>query len=1766
MPDGLILTPEEAAAYSTRLSTEDSEQARINAIKAKYAKPSLKMKRVVAEPLLSKKDIRELMIQGAKIEDIYEIAYLSAETGLDPFELLALYTKRGISWDELRQNLKAKGGSTSVTEEAYGVTDNVYSKLEDLIINPTSSLAALSTKSVSTLDMAITSVIDDFKMEAINQVGKPQFSDRSLSSESVDPASGTLTWKDTQISLPGRDGLDLNIGVMYDSNDSEFISDSNIPNLNRNVQYDLGTGWSFQFPSITSEYYHDGEGGTYKYFTDAIHGMEGGFYQYKGKDKRIFLDNGSFNNGDFLSNTYVEYANGKREYFGEPGLLGIVDRFGNTITFKYGLYWHTDNWQSKYLITQIIDSVGRVVDFNYDWINSRKAEANIDLPDENLTITVKDLNNTVSQKVVYTRARVGYWYKKYLGIIDGVDKFYGEWEERTSPELKYITLQNGEQLKFNYVREDYVYNTKFKPEKLDIKQNYSYEAGNELLSSIEYPHSRTVYEMGYQARNMGPYGSIDTPIVKTRYDQVLKSGGYSGRYNETTYSYNGSYDGYTTYYGPDLVPASHTYSSVMHNVSDNLNVTRTFNGKGQFLSAVSQAANGERKVEKNTVFHSVITQLPTATETWEYGPGDTDSTANKLYSETSYDDWGNVLTATRPMLDNQWNNPTLKAKNTTAYTYEPNYHLLNSKSWYASESDPSALSESYSYNGQGRVLRTTNAAGETTSFTYENAPDGTKRLYKTTAEKTSGGKTVTKSVVTYGVETQYAYPTVEEAYSNIGQSNQQIVKTSTAYDMGTGRVIEKRDGNQNATLYAYDAAGRLKKETQPNRTNAKGELYSEVTDYNYYNQTSGNFDSVNTGTEVLKVDSIHTLTNLSNQNAVKTYANVLYNGLGLTLLEEHFDENTGKWVFTQYHYDDQGRPVYSIDPAANTLTVSYDAWGRQNRATNANGDLIVNDYSLKARTSTSYIQDKSTGEKLNYVQDSYDAWGNKISASTYKDWPTNSNKITESYRYNISGNVTGYTDPNQNLNEDGVTTTYAYDVLGRLAAVKDALNQTTSYSYDGNGLLSKVTIQAKNGTPQTLNTKTYNELGLPTVKQDGASQSESYTYNTLGQLAAKTDRNGSTFGYTYDESGQLKKSTIRGMINNVAQTQETNVIFGDGTPKQQTIQTLMNNAVTATQTQTLDSLGQVRNRYSLAGDHSANIGNQLDVVGRMTQINDSYMGFYSNYQYDKQRLDKVQTNGSSTLTSAASTNVQYSYFANNLVNTIAYPTLIDGSKIVTTYTYNKALGWIESMTNTKRSSVLSGYSYSYDNNGNQITVSESRNDGAAQTTSYGYDSLNRLVSITRPDGGKTTYTYDVRGNRQTISDTSNVSLDTVDTGYTYDLQNTLTSVTKGASATSFKYYADGMRYLKTNGNTQTQVNYNFQGQVISEEKIVSGVYTEQANFVRGDRVLVKKDKKASKDYYYLYNGHGDVVQMVDTSGAVVNNYTYDEWGNITSQLEGTSNSFKYTGEVYDAETGLYYLRARYYDPSMGRFLNEDTVEGQIDNPLSQNLYTYVHNNPLIYSDPSGHMMTRGADSIGSDGGSSGDGLEFVHFSDMNQIELTQIMGDERYSSGVRSAAAAEFVKRNFMLVENGAVKAASGIKALINSAKKALKAEDVVKATSKTGTVWDSIKATQSAYEGTSIPKSFNIKVGDQDFWVNPNGTKHMLEYITSGGKNIGTTTSSVSSQSILTEFQSAFTEAIKNNGVVFDKMIRGGNWEFMLSAPREPGLNVVVKHARYNP
>jgi len=106
--------------------------------------------------------------------------------------------------------------------------------------------------------------------------------------------------------------------------------------------------------------------------------------------------------------------------------------------------------------------------------------------------------------------------------------------------------------------------------------------------------------------------------------------------------------------------------------------------------------------------------------------------------------------------------------------------------------------------------------------------------------------------------------------------------------------------------------------------------------------------------------------------------------------------------------------------------------------------------------------------------------------------------------------------------------------------------------------------------------------------------------------------------------------------------------------------------------------------------------------------------------------------------------------------------------------------------------------------------------------------------------------------------------------------------------------------------------------------------------------------------FYHADGLGSVSVVSDVYGAPLNRYTYDPFGNPLTVSETVDNMFRFTGEPYDP-SGLIFLRARYYDPSTGRFLTPDTITGQLNDPLSQNLYVYCGNNPVVYIDPSGHI-------------------------------------------------------------------------------------------------------------------------------------------------------------------------------------------------------------------
>ncbi|MDH6483988.1 YD repeat-containing protein, partial [Paenibacillus sp. PastH-2] len=401
---------------------------------------------------------------------------------------------------------------------------------------------------------------------------------------------------------------------------------------------------------------------------------------------------------------------------------------------------------------------------------------------------------------------------------------------------------------------------------------------------------------------------------------------------------------------------------------------------------------------------------------------------------------------------------------------------------------------------------------------------------------------------------------------------------------------------------------------------------------------------------------------------------------------------------------------------------------------------------------------------------------------------------------------------------------------------------------------------------------------------------ENITYNNMGLVQNRTDRAGTSFSYEYNERQQLTSEKLAGVINNVAQTQETKYTRSTTDIFTQKVNVAINGVATTSQAVTTDSLGRVRSMESTVGSSfNAKVNGTSDNLGRLTRLTDVNSGMSTNYVYTKTRLQSVQTNGSATVSIADSDNAKYEYYANGTVKKITYPILSSGQSLTSEFTYNKALGWVESVTNKNGSTVLSSYLYTYDNNGNVKTIDAKVGTGATQTTTYGYDGLNRLISAVRSTGGTDTYTYDVKGNRLTQTKSSGTDIQVQDTSYSYDLKNVLMAMTVGAVTSNFAYYADGLRFSKTTAGVQTKYIYDYNGQVISSEKSNG----EKASYIRGDRLLVKKDRTNStavKDYYYLYNGHGDVVQIVDKSGAIVNSYAYDEWGNITSQTEGIQNS------------------------------------------------------------------------------------------------------------------------------------------------------------------------------------------------------------------------------------------------------------------------------------
>ena len=311
----------------------------------------------------------------------------------------------------------------------------------------------------------------------------------------------------------------------------------------------------------------------------------------------------------------------------------------------------------------------------------------------------------------------------------------------------------------------------------------------------------------------------------------------------------------------------------------------------------------------------------------------------------------------------------------------------------------------------------------------------------------------------------------------------------------------------------------------------------------------------------------------------------------------------------------------------------------------------------------------------------------------------------------------------------------------------------------------------------------------------------------------------------------------------------------------------------------------------------------------------------------------------------------HNYTYDKIGNRTSYEKIEDGvSKAKYNYKYNDSNQLIK-RTNAKIWGDP-GTTYSYDKDGNLIQECDKTN--SADPVTYEYTAENRLAVVKQGGTVLMAAMYDGDNNRVFELDNTYKWEDCYgDEVLIPENQRTedgdspkeqLASLVKGGSNAKGYTLTEYINDINRE-NTEVLAEYG------ADEK-VRQAYTYGENGI-GERVSVDKSEESS---YYLYDGRNSVTGILTENANLTNSYQYDPYGNLTSGTADGVNYYGYNGESTNAKTGLQYLRARYYDAENGTFTTEDSDLGTTENPLTRNRYDYTTNNPLNYSDPTGHSL------------------------------------------------------------------------------------------------------------------------------------------------------------------------------------------------------------------
>ena len=496
---------------------------------------------------------------------------------------------------------------------------------------------------------------------------------------------------------------------------------------------------------------------------------------------------------------------------------------------------------------------------------------------------------------------------------------------------------------------------------------------------------------------------------------------------------------------------------------------------------------------------------------------------------------------------------------------------------------------------------------------------------------------------------------------------------------------------------------------------------------------------------------------------------------------------------------------------------------------------------------------------------------------------------TTSLFYDTAGRLQQWTDPL------GHTTKYQYNNLDQVLQITNPIQGVTSFSYDGNG--NRLTVQdARQQGTSNKTVYTYDNFDHLQTRTDPLLRQESYVFDQLGNLTSFTDRRGKLSTYQYDG---LNRRTLAEFGTPPTYESTVNYYYDGGDRLTSVV-----DSSSGTITPVFDGLNRLTSETTPQGS----VAYTYDNDGHLTKAQVTGQTAVAYYYDNASRLYQV-TQGTS--------NTVISYDSDNRRSTLTLP-----NGILLTYGYDND-SRINSMSYQLGTTAVGSLTYQYDADSRRTQVGGSlaATGFPSAVASAAYDVANELTNW-----NGTTIGYDANGN---------ISNDGV-ASYTWNGRNQL--VTRGS--TSFQYDSFGRRILNAAGN-----NMLYEGWNVAQE--LSGT-TPVTNQILGGIDEFFSTKESSTTYTPITDALGTVLALTNSSGAIKTQYEYDPFGNTTTSEGTNTNVFQYTGRENDAN-GLYFYRARYYNPAFGRFISEDPIGFR----GGANLYAYADNSPITFTDPYG---------------------------------------------------------------------------------------------------------------------------------------------------------------------------------------------------------------------